>query len=166
MKTYRCFPVSALALVMMLALAAPALAYPGQGCQEGMGLSAEQMLDVQRLYRQHREAMAPLLQRHFAKLAEMDHLLAAGVKPNDGKMEAARKELRDIDAQLYEAEAALLRQLSEKGVPYAGCHGMRGGMGCGPHGGFGPGMGRGRHGGFGPGMGHGMGMGFGGCPGY
>lgn len=154
-----------LAIVALLGISGVAAAQPGYGCGGPMYMTNEQAADLQQLHRSHREKMEPLMQQRFAKLAEMDHLFAAGAKPDDARVQAARKELRDIDAKLYAAEADMLRQMGGKGLPYRGRHGMRGGWG----GGWGgcPGMGGHGygHGGYGPGMGMGRGMnGYG--PGY
>ena len=155
-----------LALVALLALPGFAAAQPGYGygCDGPMGMTDEQVANVRQLHRTHWEKTQPLVQERFAKLAELDHLYAAGAKDDDAKVQAALKDLRNIDGKLYAAEADMLRQMGEKGVPYRGRHGMRGGWGgCSSEGygrgGYGPCSGQGR-GGYGYGRGRG---GCGGC---
>ncbi|MBQ9451841.1 MAG: hypothetical protein IJU65_00905 [Desulfovibrio sp.] len=167
---------ASLALVALLALPGVAAAQPGYGygygCDGPMGMTDEQVANVRQLHRTHWEKTQPLMQERFAKLAELDHLYAAGAKDDDAKVQAALKDLRNIDGKLYAAEADMLRQMGEKGVPYRGRHGMRGGWGGCPgegygRGGYGPCYGQGR-GGYGRGMGrggYGYGHGMGGCGG-
>ena len=101
----------------------------GSGMGYGMGLSSE-------------------------KMAELNNLAAAGAKPDDARVKAAQKDLREIDAKLYSAKGEMLKQMSDKGIPFMAGHGM--GRGMGPRMG-GHGMGHGM-------MGNGM-MGPGNCPG-
>ena len=120
----------------------------GAGMGPGMGMTNEQATAMQQLHQEFAEKMQPTLQQHHLKMAELNNLAAAGVKPDDARVKAAQKDLRDIDAKLYSARAEMLKQMSDKGIPFMAGHGM------------GHGMGRG----MGHGMGHGM-MGNGGCPG-
>ena len=87
----------------------------------------------------------------FSPVPPQRNLAAAGVKPDDARVKAAQKDLRDIDAKLYSARADMLKQMSDKGIPFMAGHGMGHRMG------MGRGMGHGM-------MGNGM-MGNGGCPG-
>jgi Histidinol-phosphate/aromatic aminotransferase and cobyric acid decarboxylase len=73
--------------------------------------------------------MQPTLQQHFAKMAELNNLAAAGAKPDDARVKAAQKDLREIDAKLYAARADMLKQMSDKGIPFMAGHGMRVGYG-------------------------------------
>ena len=125
----------------------------GQGMGQGMGMTSEQMTAMQQIHQNFAEKMQPTLQQHHLKMAELNNLAAAGVKPDDARVKAAQKDLRDIDAKLYAARADMLKQMSDKGIPFMAGHGMGHGMGRG----MGHGMGHGM-------MGNGM-MGNGGCPG-
>ena len=128
------------------------------GMGYGMGLTNEQQTAMQQLHQNFAEKMQPTLQQHFAKMAELNNLAAAGAKPEDARVKAAQKDLREIDAKLYAARADMLKQMSDKGIPFMAGHGMGRGMGRG----MGHGMG---HGMMGNGMmGNGM-MGNGDCPG-
>ena len=122
---------------------------PGAGMGAGMGMTSEQMTAMQQIHQNFAEKMQPTLQQHHLKMAELNNLAAAGVKPDDARVKAAQKDLRDIDAKLYSARADMLKQMSDKGIPFMAGHGMGHGMGRG--------MGHGM-------MGNGM-MGNGGCPG-
>ena len=132
----------------------------GMGMGPGMGMTSEQATAMQQLHQEFAEKMQPTLQQHHLKMAELNNLAAAGVKPDDARVKAAQKDLRDIDAKLYSARADMLKQMSDKGIPFMAGHGMGHRMGMGR--GMGHGMG---HGMMGNGMmGNGM-MGNGGCPG-
>ena len=132
----------------------------GAGMGPGMGMTNEQATAMQQLHQEFAEKMQPTLQQHHLKMAELNNLAAAGVKPDDARVKAAQKDLRDIDAKLYSARAEMLKQMSDKGIPFMAGHGMGHRMGMGR--GMGHGMG---HGMMGNGMmGNGM-MGNGGCPG-
>ena len=126
----------------------------GAGMGAGMGMTSEQATAMQQIHQSFVEKMQPTLQQHHLKMAELNNLAAAGVKPDDARVKAAQKDLRDIDAKLYSARADMLKQMSDKGIPFMAGHGMGHGMG----------MGRGMGHGMGRGMGHGM-MGNGDCPG-
>ena len=125
----------------------------GPGMGQGMGMTSEQMTAMQQIHQNFAEKMQPTLQQHHLKMAELNNLTAAGVKPDDARVKAAQKDLRDIDAKLYAARADMLKQMSDKGIPFMAGHGMGHGMGRG----MGHGMGHGM-------MGNGM-LGNGGCPG-
>ena len=127
----------------------------GMGMGPGMGMTSEQATAMQQLHQEFAEKMQPTLQQHHLKMAELNNLAAAGVKPDDARVKAAQKDLRDIDAKLYSARADMLKQMSDKGIPFMAGHGMGHRMGMGR--GMGHGMGHGM-------MGNGM-MGNGGCPG-
>ena len=127
----------------------------GPGMGQGMGMTSEQATAMQQIHQNFAEKMQPTLQQHHLKMAELNNLAAAGVKPDDARVKAAQKDLRDIDAKLYSARADMLKQMSEKGIPFMAGHGMGHRMGMGR--GMGHGMGHGM-------MGNGM-MGNGGCPG-
>ena len=126
----------------------------GMGPGMGMGMTSEQMADMQQIQQSFAEKMQPTFQQHHLKMAELNNLAAAGVKPDDARFKAAQKDLRDIDAKLYSARADMLKQMSDKGIPFMAGHGMGHRMGGR---GMGHGMGHGM-------MGNGM-MGNGGCPG-
>ena len=126
----------------------------GMGAGMGMGLSTEQMEAMQQINQSYAEKTQPTMQQHFAKMAELNNLAAAGAKPDDARVKAAQKDLREIDAKLYSAKAEMLKQMSDKGIPFMAGHGMGRGMG---HRMGGHGMGHGM-------MGNGM-MGPGNCPG-
>ena len=127
----------------------------GAGMGPGMGMTNEQATAMQQLHQEFAEKMQPTLQQHHLKMAELNNLAAAGVKPDDARVKAAQKDLRDIDAKLYSARAEMLKQMSDKGIPFMAGHGMGHRMGMGR--GMGHGMGHGM-------MGNGM-LGNGGCPG-
>ena len=127
----------------------------GPGMGQGMGMTSEQATAMQQIHQNFAEKMQPTLQQHHLKMAELNNLAAAGVKPDDARVKAAQKDLRDIDAKLYSARAEMLKQMSDKGIPFMAGHGMGHRMGMGR--GMGHGMGHGM-------MGNGM-MGNGGCPG-
>ena len=127
----------------------------GAGMGPGMGMTNEQATAMQQLHQEFAEKMQPTLQQHHLKMAELNNLAAAGVKPDDARVKAAQKDLRDIDAKLYSARAEMLKQMSDKGIPFMAGHGMGHRMGMGR--GMGHGMGHGM-------MGNGM-MGNGGCSG-
>ena len=126
----------------------------GAGMGMGMGMTSEQATAMQQIHQEFAEKMQPTLQQHHLKMAELNNLAAAGVKPDDARVKAAQKDLRDIDAKLYSARADMLKQMSDKGIPFMAGHGMGHRMGGR---GMGHGMGHGM-------MGNGM-MGNGGCPG-
>ena len=126
----------------------------GMGMGPGMGLSSEQMETMQQIHQSFVEKTQPTMQQHFSKMAELNNLAAAGAKPDDARVKAAQKDLREIDAKLYSAKAEMLKQMSDKGIPFMAGHGMGRGMG---HRMGGHGMGHGM-------MGNGM-MGPGNCPG-
>ena len=126
----------------------------GYGMGPGMGLSSEQMETMQQIHQGFVEKTQPTMQQHYAKMAELNNLAAAGAKPDDARVKAAQKDLRDIDAKLYSARAEMLKQMSDKGIPFMAGHGMGRGMG---HRMGGHGMGHGM-------MGNGM-MNPGDCPG-
>ncbi len=110
----------------------------GYGMGPGMGLSSEQMETMQQIHQSFVEKTQPTMQQHYAKMAELNNLAAAGAKPDDARVKAAQKDLRDIDAKLYSARAEMLKQMSDKGIPsvsgrWAGArgrhrsgHGMKG----------------------------------------
>ena len=123
----------------------------GSGMGYGMGLSSEQMETMQQIHQGFVEKTQPTMQQHFSKMAELNNLAAAGAKPDDARVKAAQKDLREIDAKLYSAKGEMLKQMSDKGIPFMAGHGMGHRMG------MGRGMGHGM-------MGNGM-MGNGGCPG-
>ena len=127
---------------------------PGMGMGYGMGLSNEQMEAMQQINQNFAEKTQPTMQQHFAKMAELNNLAAAGAKPDDARVKAAQKDLREIDSKLYSARAEMLKQMSDKGIPFMPGHGMGRGMG---HRMGGRGMGHGM-------MGNGM-MNPGDCPG-
>ena len=126
----------------------------GAGMGAGMGMTSEQATAMQQIHQNFVEKMQPTLQQHHLKMAELNNLAAAGVKPDDARVKAAQKDLRDIDSKLYSARADMLKQMSDKGIPFMAGHGMGHRMGGR---GMGHGMGHGM-------MGNGM-MGNGGCPG-
>ena len=126
----------------------------GYGMGPGMGLSSEQMETMQQIHQSFVEKTQPTMQQHFSKMAELNNLAAAGAKPDDARVKAAQKDLREIDAKLYSARAEMLKQMSDKGIPFMAGHGMGRGMG---HRMGGRGMGHGM-------MGNGM-MNPGDCPG-
>ena len=126
----------------------------GSGMGYGMGLSSEQMETMQQIHQGFVEKTQPTMQQHFSKMAELNNLAAAGAKPDDARVKAAQKDLREIDAKLYSAKAEMLKQMSDKGIPFMAGHGMGRGMG---HRMGGHGMGHGM-------MGNGM-MNPGNCPG-
>ena len=114
----------------------------GMGPGMGMGMTSEQMTAMQQIHQSFAEKMQPTLQQHHFKMAELNNLAAAGAKPDDARVKAAQKDLRDIDAKLYSARADMLKQMSDTGIPFMAGHGM--------------GMSRGMGRGMGHGMGHGM----------
>lgn len=136
---------AAMTLVTLLGVSNMASAQPGYRYGH-MGMSNQQMTDMQQIRRSHWEKMQPLMQQRSAKMDEMDQLMAAGTAPNDAKVTAVQKELRDIDAKLYAADADMRKQMVDKDIPYMGGRGMgrhhgmggmgMGGMGMGPCGNF------------------------------
>ena len=125
----------------------------GAGMGAGMGMTSEQATAMQQIHQNFVEKMQPTLQQHHLKMAELNNLAAAGAKPDDARVKAAQKDLREIDAKLYSAKAEMLKQMSDKGIPFMAGH-MGRGMG---HRMGGHGMGHGM-------MGNGM-MNPGDCPG-
>ena len=126
----------------------------GAGMGAGMGMTSEQATAMQQIHQSFVEKTQPTMQQHFSKMAELNNLAAAGAKPDDARVKAAQKDLREIDAKLYSAKGEMLKQMSDKGIPFMAGHGMGRGMG---HRMGGHGMGHGM-------MGNGM-MGPGNCPG-
>ena len=110
------------------------------GMGYGMGLTNDQQTAMQQIHQNFAEKMQPTLQQHFAKMAELNNLAAAGAKPDDARVKAAQKDLREIDAKLYAARADMLKQMSDKGIPFMAGHGMGRGMGRGMGHGMGHGM--------------------------
>ncbi|WP_411331131.1 periplasmic heavy metal sensor [Desulfovibrio desulfuricans] len=123
----------------------------GYGMGPGMGLSSEQMETMQQIHQSFVEKTQPTMQQHFSKMAELNNLAAAGAKPDDARVKAAQKDLREIDAKLYSARAEMLKQMSDKGIPFMAGHGMGRGMGH-RMGGHGMGHGMMGNGMMGPGM--------------
>ena len=173
---------AALALVALLGTAGIASSAPAEvpappvagqmGPHMGphMNMTPEQMTALQDIYKEFSPKMQPLFQQKYGKQAEINALLYQGVKADDPRIVALQKDVKDVDGKLYQLDAAMRKQMQDKGVPYMGGHGMgrgmAGGMGdcsgmggrgmMGPRGGHG---GPGNHGGYGgPGM-HGYGMG-------
>ena len=183
---------AALALVALLGTAGIASSAPAEvpappvagqmGPQMGphmgphMNMTPEQLNALQDIHKEFGHKMQPLFQQKYGKQAEINALLYQGVKADDPRIVALQKDVKDVDGKLYQLDAAMRKQMQDKGVPYMGGHGMgrgmAGGMGdcsgmggrgmMGPRGGHGgPGNhgGPGMHGGYGgPGM-HGYGMG-------
>ena len=177
---------AALALVALLGTAGIASSAPAEvpappvagqmGPQMGphmgphMNMTPEQLNALQDIHKEFGPKMQPLFQQKYGKQAEINALLYQGVKADDPRIVALQKDVKDVDGKLYQLDAAMRKQMQDKGVPYMGGHGMgrgmmggmgdcrgMGGMGMmGPRGGHG---GPGNHGGYGgPGM-HGYGMG-------
>lgn len=116
---------AALAVAGFLALSGLTLAQPAPGGDAGMppmaghALSDDERQALDTILRGHEEKIRPLLQQQAQRLDELHRLFhAAGGKPEQSKVQALRKELRDIDAKLYTAEADMLRQMADKGIPY------------------------------------------------
>ena len=179
---------AALALVALLGTAGIASSAPAEvpappvagqmGPHMGphMNMTPEQLNALQDIHKEFGPKMQPLFQQKYGKQAEINALLYQGVKADDPRIVALQKDVKDVDGKLYQLDAAMRKQMQDKGVPYMGGHGMgrgmAGGMGdcsgmggrgmMGPRGGHGgPGNhgGPGMHGGYGgPGM-HGYGMG-------
>ena len=131
------------------------LVQEGQVVKAGQTLMELSDIQARSTLGQEKTRQAALLGKEARLLAELNNLAAAGVKPDDARVKAAQKDLRDIDAKLYSARAEMLKQMSDKGIPFMAGHGMGHRMGMGR--GMGHGMGHGM-------MGNGM-MGNGGCPG-
>lgn len=144
-----------LALGLVAALGAPtAFAWRHRGDYEGRGrggpgcpyfetLTDEQQTAVQAIFAEHNKAVSPLRKQLAAKQAELDALYYADNKDN-AKIQALFREMADIEAKLYTADADLKAKLAGQGIDDWSC---RGGYGRGH---------RGRHGGYG---GHGGGHG-------
>ena len=154
---------AALALVALLGTAGIASAQHGNPSGPHMGphmsMTTEQINAMDSIHKEFGPKMQPLLQQKYGKQAEINALLYQGVKADDPRIQALQKEVKDVDGKLYQLDAAMRKQMQDKGLPYMGAHGMgRGMMGDCPGmsgRGMGRGMGYGMHG-QGHGMGHGM----------
>ena len=149
---------AALALVALLGTAGIASSAPAEvpappvagqmGPQMGphmgphMNMTPEQLNALQDIHKEFGPKMQPLFQQKYGKQAEINALLYQGVKADDPRIVALQKDVKDVDGKLYQLDAAMRKQMQDKGVPYMGGHGMGRGMGhrMGGHG-MGQGMG-------------------------
>ncbi|MBI5520634.1 MAG: periplasmic heavy metal sensor [Desulfovibrio sp.] len=117
---------------------------------DAANLTPEKQAAVQKLYADFNSSTAPVRQQLYAKQAEMNALYASGTTDSK-KYQSLSREIGDLNAKLYEAQANLRSQLVKQGVPASGMY-MGGGHGGG-HGGYmggghGGHMGGGGHGGY------------------
>lgn len=141
-----------LALAAVLGLAGLASAQgpagPGMGMNGGYGmmgghgmgmlpnLSPEKQAVVQKLYADYHTTTAPVRQQLLAKQSELSALYYGGTADTK-KFQALSREIGDLNASLYQAQANLRNQLAKEGVPAFGMHlggghmGMMGGAGMG-----------------------------------
>lgn len=122
-------------------------------------MTQEQQAVAQEIYADHDKQTLPLRQQLMAKRAELNSLYYAE-KSDSSKAQSLYREIADIQAKLYSANADLRKKLSDKGIAGGG-FGMyhRGGMnGCPGMNGGGMHGGHGMNGGYGGGHGGGRGM--------
>lgn len=133
----------------MMGSAGAGMANGGNGTMYGHGmampanLSPEKQAAVQKLYTDLNAATGPVRQQLYAKQSELNALYYSGTTDTK-KFQALSREIGDLNAKLYEAQANLRTQLAKEGVPASamamGGHHM--GMAGGGHmGGAGMGMG-------------------------
>ncbi|HWR05142.1 MAG TPA: periplasmic heavy metal sensor [Humidesulfovibrio sp.] len=107
----------------------------GHGMAMPANLPPEKQAAVQKLYNDFNAATGPVRQQLYAKQAELNALYYGGT-PDTKKYQALSREVADLNAKLYEAQANLRGQLAKEGVPASamgmGGHHMGGaGMGAG-----------------------------------
>lgn len=128
-----------LALVALLGLSGLANAQmmgPGMMGGNMYGLTPEKQAAAQKIYTDFYAKTATMRQQLNAKQYELN-VQVNNPGSDEKKVQALSKEVADISAKLYEAQAAFQNQLAKEGIPAMGGMAMMGG----------------------PGMHHGMGMG-------
>ena len=148
MKRMKIFAATlALGAAILVGTAGAALAFPGYH-GGGQAMNQEQQAAVRKEYAEHYNATAPLHREVMAKRAELQ-AMSYNKNVDNGKVQSLYREIADIEARLFTANAVFEKKLADQGIPYAGQ-----GMGYGGH--------RGGHRGGYMGQGHGMRGGHGG----
>lgn len=124
--------LSLVALLGLSGLANAQMMGPGMMGGNMYGLTPEKQAVAQKIHADFYAKTAPLGQRLNAKQYELDALLYNS-SPDEKKVQALSKEIADLNAKLYEAQAALQNQLAKEGIPTMGmmAGGMHHGMGMG-----------------------------------
>lgn len=90
------------------------------------GLTPEKQAAAQKIYADFNSKTATLGQQMNAKQYELNVLLT-NPNPDDKKIQTLSKEIADLNAKFYEAQAALQSQLTKEGIPAMGGMGMMAG---------------------------------------
>ena len=117
-----------LAVMLVMAFAGSALGYGGDRWQ-GAGLTPEQTVKMQQIFKENRALMNPIMQEIRVKKAEWDAQVYSA-SPDQGKIEALSKELGVLKGKIYSARAGLNARLVQEGLP-TGYGEHRNGRGCG-----------------------------------
>ena len=116
---------AALALVALLGTAGIASSAPAEvpappvagqmGPHMGphMNLTPEQMNALQDIHKEFGPKMQPLFQQKYGKQAEINALLYQGVKPDDPRIVALQKDVKDVDGKLYQLDGAMRKQMQD-----------------------------------------------------
>ena len=119
---------AALALVALLGTAGIASSAPAEvpappvagqmGPHMGphMNMTTEQLNALQDIHKEFGPKMQPLFQQKYGKQAEINALLYQGVKADDPRIVALQKDVKDVDGKLYQLDAAMRKQMQDKGV--------------------------------------------------
>lgn len=157
----------AMVVLLVLAAAAPVWAQTadnswwglGPGAMNPLGLTAEQMNQIQDLTNEWLQEMQPIWSDLQKKYLELDQLMWSA-DPDSAEVGAKSKEIGDLQAEIrkksVERQKAVRELLTDEQKTLFDRQGLGAGWGRGPCGlGLGPGMGRG--GGYGRGRGRGRG---------
>lgn len=118
----------ALGISALIGMSGQAMAYPGSHGGGNPSVSQEQREAAQEIFAEHAKAVAPLHRQLQAKRAELNALSYAD-KPDQSKVQALFREIADIRAKLFSANADLRGKLEAKGIAgpgYGPCMGPEG----------------------------------------
>lgn len=121
----------ALGVSALIGLSGQALAYPGNHGGGNSSISQEQREAAQEIFAEHAKTVAPLHRQLQAKQAELNALSYAD-KPDQAKVQALFRDIGDIRAKLFSANADLRGKLEAKGIASPGYGSHNGGCGYGP----------------------------------
>ena len=125
----------ALGMAMIIGASGSAFAYPGNHGWGGQQMTQEQQTALQEIYSEHNKQCAPLQRQLMAKRSELDALYY-GQNADSGKVQGLHREIADIEAKLFTADAELRKKLNDKGLVSGGFAMHHGGEmfdGQGPH---------------------------------